>query len=362
MVHETIELWGRGEYRGEVGDGFAPSIETYVLDGGQRRGAVLICPGGGYGYLSPREAEPVALQFNAAGYHAFILSYSVAPRRYPLSLLDASKAICLLRSRADAWKIHPGRIALCGFSAGAHLAASLGVYWDKPVTQEAAPTATSAAPGAASAAATEAAPGAASAAAPGKPEAAPTAPGGRARGIKGLEPGYNRPDALILSYPVITSGPFAHRGSFENLLGSDPSAELLEEVSLELHVSEKKRRRPSSGTRTRTKRCPWRTASSSPAHCALMGCRSNSTFTQRVRMGFRSRPRKPATIGTTRIPTLLPGCISARSGWANCLGNRAGAALTVPISLTALTALIAAAHRRALRLLDAPRLPPPEFP
>lgn len=239
MVHETIELWGRGEYRGEVGDGFAPSIETYVLDGGQRRGAVLICPGGGYGYLSPREAEPVALQFNAAGYHAFILSYSVAPRRYPLSLLDASKAICLLRSRADAWKIHPGRIALCGFSAGAHLAASLGVYWDKPVTQEAAPTATSAAPGAASAAATEAAPGAASAAAPGKPEAAPTAPGGRARGIKGLEPGYNRPDALILSYPVITSGPFAHRGSFENLLGSDPSAELLEEVSLELHVSEK---------------------------------------------------------------------------------------------------------------------------
>lgn len=193
MIHETIELWGQGEYRGAMGDGFVPGIETYVLEGGKRRGAVLICPGGGYGFLSPREAEPVALQFNAAGYHAFILRYSVAPRRHPLPLLDVSRALCLLRERADVFRIHPGRIALCGFSAGAHLAASLGVFWDKPLALDA----------------------------------------------PGIEPGLNRPDALILSYPVISSGAFAHRGSFENLLGPNAGPDTLALVSLEGQVSEK---------------------------------------------------------------------------------------------------------------------------
>jgi acetyl esterase/lipase len=200
VIHETIDVWGKGEYCGDMGDGFAPVIETYVLEGADRRAAVLICPGGGYGFLSPREAEPIALQFNASGYHAFILRYSVAPRRYPLALLEVSKAMCVLRGRADAWKIHPGRIALCGFSAGGHLAASLGVLWDKPVAR--------------------------------------CAPGGT-HALTGLEPGRNRPDALILSYPVITSGPFAHRGSFENLLGSGAGPSLLEEVSLEHYVSER---------------------------------------------------------------------------------------------------------------------------
>jgi len=191
MIHETIEVWGKGEYRGDMGDGFAPVLETYILEGMKRRAAVLICPGGGYGFLSPREAEPIALQFNAAGYHAFILRYSVAPRRHPLPLLDVSRAMCLLRGMADSWKIHSGRIALCGFSAGGHLAASLGVFWDKPVSL----------------------------------------------GAPGIEPGMNRPDALILSYPVITSGPFAHRGSFENLLGPGAGAAALEALSLELRVS-----------------------------------------------------------------------------------------------------------------------------
>ncbi|HWR11853.1 MAG TPA: alpha/beta hydrolase [Rectinemataceae bacterium] len=212
MIHETIDVWGHGEgsegsYRGDMGDGFAPVIDTYVLDGNKRRAAVLICPGGGYGFLSPREAEPIALQFNAAGYHAFVLHYSVAPRRHPLPLLDVSKALCVLRRRAEEYNIHSGRIALCGFSAGAHLAASLGVYWDKPLSLSG------------------------------------------AGGVKdlngqtftptGIEPGMNRPDALILCYPVITSGSFAHKGSFENLLGPGAGPETLAEVSLELHVNEK---------------------------------------------------------------------------------------------------------------------------
>ncbi|MCE1197004.1 alpha/beta hydrolase, partial [bacterium] len=193
MIHETIPLWKKGEYRGEMADGFLPYMNTYVLDGERRRPAVLICPGGGYSFRSAREAEPIALQFNAAGYHAFVLHYSVAPRRHPLPLLDVSRAMCLLRGRADAYRIHSGRIALCGFSAGGHLAASLGVFWDKPI----------------------------------------------ALGAPGIEPGLNRPDALILSYPVITSGPYAHRGSFECLLGPEAGPEKLDEVSLERHVSDK---------------------------------------------------------------------------------------------------------------------------
>jgi acetyl esterase/lipase len=149
MIHEKIELWGRDErrkgfYRGDAGDGFVPAMDSYILDGNKRRPAVLICPGGGYGFRSPRESEPVALQFNAAGFHAFVLRYSVAPRRHPLPLLDVSRAVGLLREKADAWKIHPDRIALCGFSAGAHLAASLGVFWDRLAVPEFLPEAAAA--------------------------------------------------------------------------------------------------------------------------------------------------------------------------------------------------------------------------
>jgi len=190
MIHEKVRIWGKGEYRGDRRDGFAPLMTTYVLDGHRKRGAVLICPGGGYGFTSWRESEPVALAFNAAGYNAFVLDYSVAPRRHPLPLLDLSRALCLLRDRADEWNIHEGSIAVCGFSAGGHLAASLGLFWDRAIALEG----------------------------------------------PGIEKGKNRPDALILGYPVITSGVFAHRASFANLLGEAEGPESLGEVSLELHV------------------------------------------------------------------------------------------------------------------------------
>ena len=184
MKSATIELWGQGEYRGEAEDGFRPTLDAYVLDGTRTRDAVLICPGGGYRCISPREAEPVALQFNAAGYHAFVLRYSVDPRRHPQPLLDAARALALIRDRAEEWKLRPDRVAACGFSAGAHLAASLGVRWEECYVQE-------------------------------------------------------RPSALILCYPVISSGEFAHRGSFERLLGPEAGPELRKRASLELRVDEK---------------------------------------------------------------------------------------------------------------------------
>ena len=90
-----------------------------------RRPLVLVVPGGGYEHVSAREADPVALQFAAAGYHAAVLTYSVgegARDHQPLRQLRA--AIGLLRQNAERWGILPDRIAVCGFSAGGHLALS----------------------------------------------------------------------------------------------------------------------------------------------------------------------------------------------------------------------------------------------
>lgn len=140
----------------------------------RQRPLVLVVPGGGYEHVSAREADPVALQFAAAGYHAAVLTYSVgegARDHQPLRQLRA--AIGLLRQNAERWGILPDRIAVCGFSAGGHLALS-GAVLDCPG------------------------------------EAAD-----RSR----------QPDAVLLAYPVITAGEYAHRGSFVQLSGSEDRAE-----------------------------------------------------------------------------------------------------------------------------------------
>ena len=114
------------------------SLTVYLRDAAQampnalRRPVVVVVPGGGYNHVSAREADPVALQFTAAGYHTAILTYSIGEgaRHYqPLRQLNA--AIGLLRSRAEAWNLLPEKIAVCGFSAGGHLALS-GAVLDLP--------------------------------------------------------------------------------------------------------------------------------------------------------------------------------------------------------------------------------------
>ena len=94
MICKTVDIWENEIYESAGDDGFRPVMQTYILDGDKKRGAVLICPGGGYEYTSEREAEPIALKFNAEGYNAFVVYYSVAPRKYPQALLDVSKATC----------------------------------------------------------------------------------------------------------------------------------------------------------------------------------------------------------------------------------------------------------------------------
>ncbi len=108
------------------------ALEGYILDCEitlgqfQKRPAVLVCPGGGYMYCSPREAEPIALRYAAKGIHAFILRYSVGwEAKYALE--EVSWAIGYIREHAEEWNIDPEKIAVCGFSAGGHLALSAGL-------------------------------------------------------------------------------------------------------------------------------------------------------------------------------------------------------------------------------------------
>lgn len=98
----------------------------------KQRPLVLVVPGGGYNHVSPREGDPVALQFAAAGYHTAVLTYSVGEgARDYRPLRQLSEALGLLRQHAEEWHILPDKIAVCGFSAGGHLALS-GAVLDIP--------------------------------------------------------------------------------------------------------------------------------------------------------------------------------------------------------------------------------------
>ena len=161
--------------------------------GEQRRPAVIICPGGGYDFCSDREAVPVAARFAGYGVQAFVLYYN-CKTPFPTNLLELAEAVRLVRAHAAEYEIDPHRIAVCGFSAGAHLAGSLAVYANRPLLTA----------------------------------------------LFGDSAAY-RPDAQILCYPVISGGACAHRGSIINLIGvqaaNDFGCPQNAAVSLEQQVS-----------------------------------------------------------------------------------------------------------------------------
>ena len=98
---------------------------------GLKRPMVVICPGGGYVFLSKREAEPIALRYLAAGFHAAVLHYGICEyAAAPGPLKDIAAAVALLREHAGEWQIDPDWIYVSGFSAGGHVACSLGVFWN----------------------------------------------------------------------------------------------------------------------------------------------------------------------------------------------------------------------------------------
>lgn len=158
--------------------GFMPWLEVFLIDKfwDAKRPMVIICPGGGYGGVcADREGERIALNYNAAGYHAAVVHYSVAPHKAPNPIQEVAESFRIVRAHAEEWQLMPDKIAVCGFSAGGHLAASISTLWNCPeiFTEEE------------------------------------------------IKSRLHRPDASILCYPVISSGVNAHQGSFINLVGDD---------------------------------------------------------------------------------------------------------------------------------------------
>lgn len=154
------------------------------------RPAVIICPGGGYDHLSVREGEPVVKEYLAAGYQLFLLHYSVeegAGNMQPLMQLAAT--VAHIRRNADEWKVDGQKVAVCGFSAGGHLAACLGTLYDDETFLQ-----------------------------------------------RWKRTDEIRPDAMILCYPVITADEFAHKRSLRKVSGAEEGSAEYCYFGLDRHV------------------------------------------------------------------------------------------------------------------------------
>ena len=193
-MKSRIDLWAPHEYSYPLAYNFVPNVVAYLHDDPQTRPCVIVVPGGAYCFLAPTEGEIIAQRFFGMGYNTFVLSYttdltiSCPLKRQPMQ--DISRAICLIRSRAEEFHIIPDQLAICGFSAGGHLCASICVHHMDVVDPD-----------------------------------------------PNLQQFSNRPDAAILSYPVISSGSYTHADSMRALLGENPSREELDYAANERNVS-----------------------------------------------------------------------------------------------------------------------------
>ncbi|MBQ4377969.1 MAG: alpha/beta hydrolase [Treponema sp.] len=169
MIYETISLGKK--------DVFLKTYlhETFPFNSERKRPFALIIPGGAYNHVGIREGEPVAVKMNSLGFHAAILNYTIKPMKFPDALTDLANAVALIRSNAEKWNIDPHKIVVIGFSAGGHLAGSLGAFWNSEFLKDYVQHA----------------------------------------------PEEIKPDALLLSYPVITSNnKYWHEESIKNVIGS----------------------------------------------------------------------------------------------------------------------------------------------
>ena len=196
QMPREIKLWpdGAPEAVGtEPAD--VPTLTLYPASGrSNRHCGIVICPGGGYGHLAvEHEGMDIAAWFNSQGISAYVLKYRLAPRyKHPAPLQDVQRAIRYVRSHADELKIQPNRIGVLGFSAGGHLASTAATHFDP----------------------------------------------GQSAAHDRIEQASCRPDFAILCYPVITfTDAVTHRGSRRNLLGENPSEEMIELLSSEKQVT-----------------------------------------------------------------------------------------------------------------------------
>ena len=155
--------------------------------------AIVVFPGGGYSHLSSvKEGSAVAEWLNTLGIAAFVVKYRLGMRYHePNQLMDAARAIRMVRSRAAEWNVDPARVGVLGFSAGGHLASTIATRFDN----------------------------------------------GSASATDPIDRMSSRPDLQILIYPVITMGRYAHAGSKKNLLGDQPTEAQVTQYSNELQVT-----------------------------------------------------------------------------------------------------------------------------
>jgi len=182
---EAIKLWPAGA-PGALGTepDDTPTLTPFIPKGKANGSGVIVCPGDCYFHLPNHEGQPVAEWLNSLGITAFVLKYRLGPKyHHPAPLQDAARAVRLVRSRAVEWKLDPKRIGVLGFSAGGHVASTIGTHFDQ-----------------------------------GQPGATDT-----------VERVSSRPDLLVLIYPVITMGEFTHGGSRKLLIGAEPTPEIRRE-------------------------------------------------------------------------------------------------------------------------------------
>jgi acetyl esterase/lipase len=195
QMQSPIPLWPGGApgAHGSSPDDI-PTLTPYLPDPAHATGAAMvICPGGGYAHLAPHEGHDYALWLNQHGITCFVLKYRLGSSgyHYPAEFEDVTRAMRWTRAHATEYHIDAHRIGIMGSSAGGHLAATLLTHFDA----------------------------------------------GNSNAADVIERQSSRPDLGILCYAVITMGQFTHQGSKENLLGKNPSPELVKLLSDELQVT-----------------------------------------------------------------------------------------------------------------------------
>jgi acetyl esterase/lipase len=195
QMQSPIPLWSAGA-PGALGteSNDTPTLTPYLPEKTPATGAAMvICPGGGYAHLAPHEGNDYARWLNQHGVTCFVLKYRLGSSGYhhPAMLNDAARALRWVRANASKFKVDPRRVGIMGSSAGGHLAATLMTHFDA----------------------------------------------GDTNATDVIERESSRPDLGILCYAVVSMGEFAHRGSKQNLLGTNATYELARNLSNELQVT-----------------------------------------------------------------------------------------------------------------------------
>ena len=196
MIHDKVYLKDHFDFLGE--NNRNPVLTLYLPDNSpgitrqnKKLPCLLICPGGGYTWVSPREAEPIALNFLSEGYNVFILEYSVSPNAFPVQMLEMAAAMELIYANEEKWGCDTTKVAVMGFSAGGHLAGHYATCYD-------------------------------------------------CSEVRAVFPDSKAVQASVLCYPVITADPvYGHISSFRHLSGKkELTPEIVEKFSLEKQVKE----------------------------------------------------------------------------------------------------------------------------